>query len=269
MNQPVCHVYPAVEQSSPSSLPLVLLHGWASDSRCWQWLLPELNRNRDIIAVDLPGFGDSAALSDDTPEIWLQALLSALPEQAIYLGWSLGGMLAVQLAAHYPERVAGVCTLASNLKFVAERKVWPCAMPVKVEQNFYRDFSEAPEKTLKMFAALQAQGDLNERALIKQLRALLRDQAEPVNDGWQVALRLLARLDNRELLAGLAQPGLHLLGDGDALVPAAVADSITSLIDGENSSQRVQVLPDCGHAPHISQPQRVLEPLQTFLAQWS
>lgn len=251
--------YPATDKRV-SAIPLVLLHGWASDSSCWQALLPKLNRQRDIITIDLPNFGSSENLHSDALDDWLQALLAHLPARAIYIGWSLGGMLATALAGQHSDRVEALITIASNAKFV-RGDGWRSAMPEKIERGFYQSFVDAPEKTLKAFSALEAQGELDERAALKNLRALQKNTA-PVNDGWRVALQLLATIDNRDLLSALSQPALHILGRNDALVNSACADALQAL----NANHKVVVLDDCGHAPHITQPENIMPPLLSFLS---
>jgi malonyl-CoA O-methyltransferase len=240
-----------------SDMPLVLLHGWAADANCWQQLLPELNKHRDIFTLDLPGFGNSPKLDSERLDDWLAALLAVLPERAIYIGWSLGGMLATALAGQHPERVAALATVASNLKFVCGDG-WRTAMPAKIERGFYQGFCTAPEKTLRMFSALIAQGDNDERAALKKIRS---EQSKGVNSGWNCALQLLAAIDNRSVFSTLTIPGLHMLGEKDALVPVSTAEAMQVL----NPDQAIEIISDCGHAPHITQVQKTLALLQNFL----
>lgn len=251
--------YPASNERT-SNTPLVLLHGWASDSSCWHALLPDLNRQRDVITVDLPNFGGSEDLHSDALDDWLQTLLPHLPARAIYIGWSLGGMLATALAGQHGDRVEALITIASNAKFV-RGDGWRSAMPEKIERGFYQGFVDDPEKTLKTFSALEAQGELDERAALKLLRALQKNAA-PVNDGWRSALQLLAAIDNRQTLSDLTLPVLHILGRNDALVNSTCAETLQQL----NAGHSAQVLDDCGHAPHITQPQNVLPLLLKFLS---
>lgn len=252
--------YPALVQRS-CDFPIVLLHGWAADSNSWQALLPYLNNHYDLICVDLPNFGGSSSLVSENIQDWLAQLLPYLPTRAIYLGWSLGGMLATALAAQYPERVAALITIASNTKFV-RGDGYKAAMPAKIERAFYQRFVEAPENTLKRFCALEAQGETDERAALKQLRALQKQSAQHLNSGWASALQLLAAIDNRAAFTQLSIPGLHIFGDADALVPVAAAEALAQL----NASQHIRVLPHCGHTPHISQPELIFAPLQEFLS---
>lgn len=237
---------------------LVLLHGWGCDSRAWAPLLPGLEKLARVISLDLPGFGADASLEDYSLEAVLEALLHQLPDKAILMGWSLGGMLAVQLAARYPERVTGLITLAANLKFVAE-DTYPMAMPPAVNRQFTQQFSEAPQATLKLFSGLLMQGDDNERALLKHWR---RDCLPEPGPRWLAALNLLATLDNRQAFIQLTQPGLHLLAARDALVPVAAAEVMARV----NPQQQVQVMDACAHALHWSQPDALITRLSDFLS---
>ena len=131
-------------------------------------------------------------------------------------------------------------------------------MPAKIERGFYQGFCAAPEKTLKMFSALVAQGEEDERAVLKKIR---NGQNKAVNSGWNCALQLLATIDNRSVFSRLTIPGLHLLGDKDALVPVSTAAAMQAL----NADQVIEIISDCGHAPHITHVQKTLALLQKFL----
>src|SRR3954447_2745283 len=85
--------------------PLILIHGIGSQWQVWRALLEHLTPQRDVIAVDLPGFGDSPALAeDDTPTPWRFAefvieLLDELGlDRPVVGGNSLGGGVAREVA---------------------------------------------------------------------------------------------------------------------------------------------------------------------------
>ena len=256
--------HPCGEKADQNLAPLVLLHGWASNSQVWQPLIALLSPHVDVITVDLPGFGQST-LDDSIPsehpyynlDALLLALEKALPRHCNLLGWSLGGMLATAFAGRYPQRVNTLITIASNASFV-HRPGWRAAMPVAVFNEFCGFFSQQPLQCLKRFHGLQCSGDQNERALLKQLRA---EFGEPGGDAWLQALGLLGEMDNRNCLKQLRIPGLHLFGDGDALVPAGAA----KVISGLNSCQQTLTLPDTGHIPHLSCPDLLAKQVTDFL----
>ena len=78
---------------------MVLVHGWGSDSQIWGSMPEQLRQWADVVTLDLPGFGGSAALDDYSEASvlsWMQqVLISELGQsnQCTLLGLSLGGML--------------------------------------------------------------------------------------------------------------------------------------------------------------------------------
>ncbi|MDQ2076323.1 malonyl-ACP O-methyltransferase BioC [Marinimicrobium sp. ABcell2] len=255
--QLAAHHYPALSEKPGD--PLVLLHGWGCDSGSWEPLLPVLRQFGDVIAIDLPGFGESAPVPGFDLGTVLQRLEDSLPPRATLIGWSLGGMLAVALAERCPDKVQRVVTLASNLAFVA-RADWPAAMAPAINRRFNAGFKADPAATWRRFTGLMAQGDSEERTLLKELRKAFSGPDVSAHT-WSEALQLLAQLDNRERFARLPQPGLHLYAEADALVPLAAAEAVPQL----NNRQTVAVIPGAGHALHWSRPVEVVEHIGRFL----
>ncbi len=236
---------------------IVLLHGWGCDSRTWAPILPPLQKLGEVIAIDLPGFGESAKISNYSLNGVVDFIAQQLPDSGVLIGWSLGGMLAVQIAARYPHKVSKIITLAANIKFVAGDDYLD-AMHSATNHHFTASFENDPHGTLKIFSGLLVQGDANERALLKKIRALIAIEA--VNANWLQALQLLSQLDNRAAFTALAQPGLHLLGEADVLVPASAAPALSAA----NTRQKIILLPQTCHAVHWSQPEKVMAYIQDF-----
>jgi len=251
------HEYPGYF-SSLQSEPLVLLHGWGSSSESWQPLIPHLQNIAPVITLDLPGFGESEEIPDFNLESLIELVVAELPESSTLIGWSLGGMLGVQIAARYPQKITRLITLAANAKFVASDD-YETAMALAVNRPFNKSFAEDSTGTLKLFNGLLAQGDNNERSVLKQLRTLIKPEA--ANTNWMQALELLATLDNREAFVSLTQPGLHVLAEKDVLVPVSAINSLTTL----NPQQQVSIVYGAAHALHWSQPEIVAGKIAVFL----
>lgn len=236
---------------------LVFIHGWGGDRRLWQPLLEQLQAQLalPVQTLDLPGFGSRAADPWPQDTQLFDQIYAQLPEDCLLIGHSLGGMLAAQLAARPAQaKIRGLITIAANASFV-QCDDWP-GMSGATFDGFLRQMTRDAEITWQQFCGLQARGDSEMRPLLRQLKQW-RPQA--FNGGFLQALACLGRWDNRALLGRLPIPALHLLGAGDALVPAAAAEELLRL------GAHAEVLPDCGHAPHISQPERIAARILQFL----
>jgi malonyl-CoA O-methyltransferase len=247
-----------ISEEKTKNESLVLLHGWGSDSRCWSPMLESLRNIADVYTLEIGDANQFLALDDDSLII---ELLSALPHKFTLLGWSLGGMLATQIASRYPHRVAHLITLATNLKFVAN-DAWPMAMSRQIFNDFVVSFSLYPEVTLRRFCGLMAKGDYAEKTLLRQLKGLTAiafDQG--CAEVWLSNLKLLGELDNRQLFSRLSVPGLHLLAANDNLIPQAVSASITNL----NSKQEVLIVDDFSHAFLYSHGDKITTVIHQFL----
>ncbi len=99
---------------------LVLLHPLGADRHVWAPVMERLTAERDVIAVDLPGFGESASLNGSgppTPAALAAAIAEALPDEPCHVaGNSLGGWVALELAA------AGH---ARSVTAIAPAGLWP------------------------------------------------------------------------------------------------------------------------------------------------
>ncbi|HEY8568391.1 malonyl-ACP O-methyltransferase BioC [Microbulbifer sp.] len=225
---------------------MALIHGWGGDSRCWQPLLQELRGFfAETVTLDLPGFGVRAQEPWPATEKLLEQLDAQLPENCLLLGWSLGGMLAVQLAAR-SRKVRALVTIAANGSFVA-RDGWP-GMPAEVFAEFRNAQREQPEKNWQRFCGLEARGDSEMRGLLKILKVW---QPPSIPGSWCNALESLGSLDNRTVLPALKIPALHIFGEGDALVPLAAATEV------EKMGCEVKAISAAGHCPHLSRPAEI------------
>lgn len=244
---------------SPEAPPLVLLHGWGHTSSCWNRLLPLLPQVRDVYLLDLPGFGENGGWVEADLDEVVATIEAMLPERCSLLGWSLGGMLAVRLAAQYPEKVESVITLATNRAFVAHAG-WQHAMAPATFTAFDQGFAADPVATVRRFTGLQVQGDSNARNLLRVVREHTVTPQGGEHKQWQAGLHWLAQVDCEGDLEKLQMPLLQLFGEKDALVPVAAAHAL------ETGRGDIEVLPNAGHALPISHATAVAERVAKFLA---
>ncbi|OIN04763.1 pimeloyl-ACP methyl ester esterase BioH [Oceanisphaera psychrotolerans] len=239
---------------------LVLLHGWGMNGAVWQGLAQRLEADFRLHLVDLPGFGHSPALPKHAGlDDWGSAVLEAVPAQAAWLGWSLGGLVATHAALQAPERVSSLITLASSPRFVAEDG-WPGIKP-QVLATFEQQLAEDHRQVVNRFLALQAMGSEHAREDIRQLRDSLSEKPAPDPAALAAGLTLLGEVDLRARLASLQLPMLRLYGRLDGLVPKKTI----TLVDELAPHSQSHVEPKASHAAFISHPDATAERIRAFL----
>lgn len=241
------------------SYPLVLLHGWGFSSRIWQPLILALQQRGidDVFALDLPGFGSAFHEPCESLEMLVDFIVEQLPEKCYLAGWSLGGMLAVQIAMRFPDKVAGIITIGSNLYFTQDND-WP-GMPREDYEQFCARFSAQPQKTWQRFLALQTRGDVAQAQADQQL-ALLADFSDIQSRTATALLGILGQIDNRAVLPALPMRGLHIFGGADAITPGAVAGLLA-----QDHKQHVQVIDGASHALPVAHTQPVAATMVDFM----
>lgn len=229
---------------------LVLLPGWSYPAALLEPLAAALHSQAGRLRVKL-----AELPARDDPHAWLDELDARLPDDCWLGGWSLGGMLAAELAARRGAGCRGLITLASNACFV-RRDDWPCAMPAEQFADFREGVAQAPAAALKRFDLLVVRGADEPRALARRLAA--RDAA---NADLLAGLDCLARLDLRAGLGGWSGPRLHLLGGRDALVPRQAARALGDRLPGA----RIELLDDASHALPLSHAERAAALIHAFI----
>lgn len=233
---------------------LVLLHGWGLRLEVWDGLVASLRRRYRVIRADLPGHGRSR----DEPRLEAAALIPALEAVLAppvrWVGWSLGGLLALQLAGLRPGWFDRLGLVGCNPCFV-QRPDWPGMAP-QVFEDFAAGLQRSPEATWKRFLGLVARGG-RQREVLRALRSAAGEDL-PQADALAQGLDLLARTDARATAAALTVPVHWWLGSADALVPATVADALGELTGAESTT----TIEGAGHAPFLSHPEAFNEMLE-------
>lgn len=205
---------------------IFLVPGWAMPKECLLELAQQLSKNFYVVLINLPGVSLSPQLIDSKLigpnydiDVLSEQLIAAAPDDAWWIGWSLGGMIAAYVAARRSSKVKGLITIASTPVFV-QKEDWTAAMPVEVYDEFAELIKHNPKVGLKRFVTLQTMGAQNNASLRQKLSSWVNE-----NTSNSIALigglRLLKNLDVRRELEILDIPSLHLLGSEDELVDPA------------------------------------------------
>ncbi|MBW6526562.1 alpha/beta fold hydrolase [Sphingomonas sp. RHCKR7] len=227
---------PALSATSTAPVPLVLLPGTLCDGRLFAPLLSRLDER--LIATP--------SIDGDDPVAVARRLLARLPAHFALLGFSLGGLVALEMALMAPDRVVGLALVNSNARARAV------------------DAPPHPGPPSAAIAAVAPRAFGSARGGDDGLRVLLEDMASTFDAPTHAAQEKLAatRTDKRSLLAQLAMPALVLGGVQDVLCPPTLQHE---LAEGLPDAALV-LLDGVGHFAPLESPDDVAVHVATWLA---
>jgi pimeloyl-[acyl-carrier protein] methyl ester esterase len=241
--------------------PIALVHGWGMHSQIWRQFAMLLADNFQVTLVDLPGHGHSDALDDYSLARVSDELASAVREPAVWLGWSMGGAVVLQLAHDHPDQINGVLLVCANPKYSTSHD-WPTGMDGNVLNQFIEAVRNNDQISLARFTGLMTQG---EGELTRELLRFVRQQLPlaPAADRHALlwGLDVLQNADLRPLYQQIKQPLCVLLGNNDPLIPVQVGQQLKLL----NGNADIHIINNAGHLPFLSQQQRMLDLVTAFM----
>jgi len=245
---------------------LLLIHGMFGDHLDWEPVLEPLARHQRVLAVDLPGFGESDKPDRAyTTEFFVAALVDLLDrlqiERATVVGHSFGGIVALQMARAQPERVKRLILVSSLREFSEEA----CAA---ARQRFSRKalLALTPEADRQMFAPIFAKaGPVQERYFAKQNAKLERSDYPDYTRALVRSIETALTAYSPAQLGEIRCPTLLLWGDKDSVIPVEVArQALPRLAQAE-----LVVLAGGGHALQLDVPEAFVRAVEEFLRKTS
>ena len=236
---------------------LLMLHGWGYSSAVFNSLKNKLDSDFIVTAPDRPGYGSGAAQavykSPDNEEP------VSLSSPALVLGWSLGGIRAMQLALRQPDMVTGLILLATTPCFV-NRQGWSRGMDKSVFANFQKQVKEAPTPAMTQFVRLNAAAkpDRNTRDNLVSL------STEVAEFALNTELNELEKTDMRDAASSITVPVFLMHATDDRVVPVAASHWLHEHI----ANSRLVEFASGGHAffiKHASEVvNQVVDPMMEF-----
>lgn len=167
----------------------------------------------------------------------------------IVIGWSLGGQLALRLIEKQIVNPQLLVLISPPFQMVKDSKII-AGMSQKNYEEFYKNFSISPTKTLKQFAILAAMNDRNAKEIAKNL-----DINEDNFANLEFWLAELKRFSCFDLDFKNMPRTLFLQGEQDMIVHKFQSDYFKKRI----KNFRLEMFEKCGHAPHLNDLKRVRE----------
>lgn len=250
-----------------SGPPLLLIMGFTAHSLLWFQQVPALSQQYRVITFDNRGVGRSDVppgpysirrMADDAA-----GLLDHLGvQQAHVVGWSMGGMIAQELALSHPQKVGRLVLLAS----LARAEPYADGWITFTVQSYNADLDLAG-RILTGMPWIYTPAFMTQPAMVQM--ALEAAQADPFPTtqagvaAQAEACRGYIYGDAIERIRGIAAPTLVLVGAEDILTPPAYSQAMAERIPGA----RLQILERGGHGVPVEYPQAVNDALLAFLAE--
>ncbi len=253
---------------------LLLIHGLGSNAKAWSKNIPALSRDHRVIAVDLPGYGTSdKGHYQYTLSFYATVLKEFLAglgvDEAVFIGHSMGGQIAMVSALENPELVQGLVLIspagfeaftdgegdwlrrAVSAKFVSETTVRGVA--INLESNFY----DTPEDAEFMITD----------------RLQVRGASDFDRYCYAVSLNVAAMLDYPvyDRLDEISQPTLVLFGENDNLIPnrflhGGFTEDVAQRGMSKLNNGKLVMMSECGHFVQFEKAEETNQAVVDFLA---
>lgn len=248
-----------IETRGSGDTHIVLIHGWAMHGGVFAPLTEALAKRATVHVVDLPGHGHSR---DSHLPLEVSGCARAIAEAtppAIWLGWSLGGLVALTAALEHPDHVQSLAMMCASPCFVRQDD-WCFGMAPEVFSGFGENLGSDYRGTLERFLALEAMGSEHAREEMRRLRADLFVRGEPDPRVLREGLAVLDHTDLRARVAQLTQPSAWIAGARDRLIPWRAMQW-----SAEACAGRFTRIDHAGHAPFIGFVDDVMGALEPLL----
>ncbi len=242
-----------------SDLSLVFLHGFCEDSTMWDEVLKSGFSEYQVIIIDLPGFGKSAVQEIDSLKAMANAVINLLDELGVaqfYLfGHSMGGYVALTIAAHFESRLLGLGLINSHP--YADDGDSKLARQKSIDFVLTHGSSLYVKQLIpKLFPDHFANSN---RFLIEQLTFRANNYPDAGIANAQRAM--MNRPDQSQVLTKLTIPVLCIIGGQDNLIPNQL------LIEQAQypGLTHLEVIPKMGHMGPFEKPTLVRKAIKDYL----
>lgn len=245
--------------------PLVLISGLSADHNLWLPVLDELTKRYQIVIFDNRGVGQSDCpdypytiemLADDTA-----ALVKALgiDTKIHFIGSSMGGAIAQQLASKYPEMVRSITIENSSYVIESARlKIYRESRTNLMKNNAY-----SADAYRMVLAILYSEKFLSGPGVIEAMIEKFFANPYPTStQGYVNQLSACMSFNSLSWLKHIKAPSLVITGDEDLLLPKKYAQEMAKLIP----NAEYYCFKEVGHIPHVEQPKGFLDLVLKFLA---
>lgn len=245
-----------VEQGSPEGIPVLLLHGWTDSWNSFDRVFSLLPSSYHVFAPSLRGHGDSdKPFQGYNPQDFSEdvaAFMNAVDlDSAIFVGFSMGGVVAKRFALDYPDRVDGLVLIGTPVNLNEKPEIdelWELLLTLEdpIDPDFIRAFNEGvPVKPVPP----------------EFLENINRANMKVPAHVWRDAFMGVWEADMMGEISAVKSPTLVVWGEHDSFTTIEDQKEITSVIP----HSELRIYSGNGHAVHWEEPERFSADLIQFI----
>jgi len=228
----------------------IFIHGWATGPQVWPASLTE----GESFLYDSEEFPELSDLERTVKELWQKR-----QEKITVVGWSLGGMLALQLAHVHPEWIEKVVLLSSTPRFTTDG-LYTAGLNPSIVKNLSRRLTRRQRETQENF--YQEMFTVVEAEAAEKFNEISPAFFSLAGAGLQKGLNYLLQTDLRDILPQIKVPVDILHGEADEICPPAAARYMAALLP----TAKLKLFPGAGHVLFFSHLAEVLKIIEEGIA---
>ncbi len=230
--------------------PIVFIHGAGGSHQIWFPQLRALEQQRRVIALDLPGHGDSNGSGADRIESFrdvVKAFLTAMGlDRVILVGHSMGGAIAQSFALAHPEQLVGIVLVGTGAR-------------LRVHPKIFAGLREDPRGAVGLIARSARAPGAPVEVVEQDAEAMMRTAVSVI----EADLRACDAFDQMMQVQEISMPTLVICGTDDLMTPPKYAEYLHQQIKGSE----LVVISGASHMVMLEKPDEVRGAIKVFLEQ--
>lgn len=223
---------------------IVLIHGWASDESIWQETRKYLEQKYRVYTLNLAALKNPSDYCEQVGRLIEENAL----EQVLVAGWSLGALVALQIAIRLPAKVQGLLLISGTSKFLSAEQ-YPGGIPAALVMRMKKRLNNNAGQTFSDFHSLM----FSKQEQTQGLAANITANHLSCGRTWDIAeaqagLDFLLETDLRSDLKDITCPVLLLHGEQDEICPLGGAVYLQQQLP----CARLVSYPETGHVPFLT-----------------
>ena len=242
--------------------PLIFIHGFGGSGRWWGQQKDFLEKDYQVLTVDLPGHGQSSWAQVGLREMAsdIRSILNELNlGQLNVVASSFGGLVAIELYRLIPEQIGRISFVGAVPKF-ARSPSYPAGLEIDKIRTLSQQFEGDYASVLDIFFRSLFTMKERESAAFKKVKELRQKEKLPQKEALTSFLDILEKADLRDRLSSIICPVQFITGSEDYICPVKVMEWVQEHMP----NARLDFIDGCGHLPFLTEPEQYNELLENF-----